>query len=186
MSIITGIILFLFMTYGFFTGELHISGIGSLFMIIIYIYYMRVLVKDQEKDIEKVKDTKEKIAEKKEIIKEKKTKDVPELEEAMKKKRKFIKKKSIFYTIIGIIGLGIGCQLMITSASSLSATLGIPEAIMGLFTLSIGTSIPELVVTLSSSIKGLHDLSMGTVFGSVTFNILIGIGVTCIIISSSK
>lgn len=52
---------------------------------------------------------------------------------------------------------------------------------MGLFTLSIGTSIPELVVTLSSSIKGLHGISMGTVFGSVTFNILIGIGVPALL-----
>ena len=55
--------------------------------------------------------------------------------------------------------------------------------IMGLFTLAIGTSIPELVVTLSSAMKGLHDLSIGTVLGSNTFNILIGIGVPALILS---
>lgn len=49
--------------------------------------------------------------------------------------------------------------------------------IMGLFTLAIGTSIPELVVTLSSAMKGLHDLSIGNILGSNTFNIMIGIGV---------
>ncbi|MPL58163.1 Inner membrane protein YrbG [bioreactor metagenome] len=79
--------------------------------------------------------------------------------------------------------MGVGCQLLITSASSLATTFGIPPAIMGLFTLSIGTSIPELVVTLSSAMKGLHDLSMGTVFGSVTFNILVGIGIPALLVA---
>ena len=60
---------------------------------------------------------------------------------------------------------------------------GIPEMIMGLFTLAIGTSIPELVVTLSSAMKGLHDLSIGTVLGSNTFNIIIGIGIPALILS---
>jgi cation:H+ antiporter len=182
MSIITGIVLLLFMIYGFLTGDLHISGIGSLVMIIIYIYYLKILVNDQEKDLKKIKDTKNKIAEKKAIIEEK-AKNIPEIEEAMKKKKKSIKKKSIFFASMGIIGLAIGCELLITSATSLASTFGIPEAIMGLFTLSIGTSIPELVVTLSSSIKGLHDLSMGTVFGSVTFNILIGIGIPALLVA---
>ena len=55
--------------------------------------------------------------------------------------------------------------------------------IMGLFILAVGTSIPELVVTLSSAIKGLHDLSLGTVLGSNTFNILIGIGVPALLVN---
>jgi len=46
---------------------------------------------------------------------------------------------------------------------------------------AIGTRIPELVVTLSSAVKGLHHLSIGTILGNNTFNILIGIGVPAII-----
>lgn len=182
MAILTGVILIVFMIYGFLTGEFHISGIGSIIMILVYLYYMRVLIRDQQDDIEAIENSKEKIAEKKEIIKEK-TKDIPEFEEAIQKKKSSIKKKSIFFVISGIIGLAIGCELMIMSADSLATTFGIPKAIMGLFTLSIGTSIPELVVTLSSAMKGLHDLSMGTVFGSVTFNILIGIGVPALLVA---
>lgn len=182
MAVITGMVLVIFMIYGYLTGEYHISGFGSIVMIVFYLYYLRVLVKDQEKDIETIKDTREIISNKKELIEEK-SKDIPEFEEAIKKKKKTIKKKTILFIITGILGLAIGCQLMIMSADSLASTFGIPEAIMGLFTLSIGTSIPELVVTLSSAMKGLHDLSMGTVFGSVTFNILIGIGVPALLVA---
>ncbi|MGL6298773.1 MAG: calcium/sodium antiporter [Methanobacteriaceae archaeon] len=89
--------------------------------------------------------------------------------------------KSVIYAIISIAILGISCKILVDSASSLATIIGIPEAIMGLFTLSIGTSIPELVVTFSSAVRGLHDLSIGTIFGSVTFNILIGIGVPALL-----
>ncbi|MEA4956304.1 MAG: calcium/sodium antiporter [Methanobrevibacter sp.] len=176
MAVVTGLVLLAFMLFGYFTGELYISGFSSIIMIIFYIYYMRILVKDQEKE------HKDKIEEdfnnKKDV---KNTEDVSN--EKLSNKRNSINKKSILFVLLGIIGLGVGCQLLITSASSLATTFGIPPAIMGLFTLSIGTSIPELVVTLSSAMKGLHDLSMGTVFGSVTFNILVGIGIPALLVA---
>lgn len=176
MAVVTGLVLFAFMLFGYFTGELYISGFSSIIMIIFYIYYMRILVKDQEKD------HKDKIEENSNHQKDvKDTEDISN--EKLSNKRNSINKKSILFVLLGIIGLGVGCQLLITSASSLATTFGIPPAIMGLFTLSIGTSIPELVVTLSSAMKGLHDLSMGTVFGSVTFNILVGIGIPALLVA---
>lgn len=181
MAIVTGVVLLAFMSFGYFTGQLFISGFGSVVMIVFYIYYMRILVKDQEKA---QKDKVKKLPNSEEnIIKSKDIEKIDEISNKTLEKRKSIKKKSILFTILGIIGLAIGCQLLITSASSLASTFGIPPAIMGLFTLSIGTSIPELVVTLSSAIKGLHDISMGTVFGSVTFNILIGIGIPALLVA---
>ncbi|MDR2967395.1 MAG: calcium/sodium antiporter [Methanobacteriaceae archaeon] len=182
MAIITCLILIGFMFHGYFTKQFHISAFGSIVMVAVYIYYLRFLVKDQEKDIKIIKSTDEKINSKKRAIKEE-IEVLPEFEEAIEKKKSSIKKKSIVFIIIGIIGLAIGCELLIFSADSLASTFGIPEAIMGLFTLSIGTSIPELVVTLSSAMKGLHDISIGTVFGSVAFNILIGIGVPVLLVN---
>jgi len=182
MSIVTGIVLLIFMIYGVWSGNPQISGIASVVMIIIYIYYMRVLIKDQENDSENIKVTKEKIRKKKEIIEEK-ANESPDFKNALENKKKTIKIKSVLFVILGIVGLGIGCQLLISSAEFLAGTFGIPEAIMGLFTLSIGTSIPELVVTLSSAMKGLHDISIGTVFGSATFNILMGIGIPALFLS---
>ncbi|MDR2967396.1 MAG: calcium/sodium antiporter [Methanobacteriaceae archaeon] len=182
MAVITCFILIVFMVYGYFTKEYHISIFGSIVMVAVYIYYLRFLVKDQEKEMGIIQSSKEKINDKKEVI-EGKVKDLPELEEVKEKKKSSIKKKSIFWVIAATLGLAIGCQLLIFSADSLASTFGIPEAIMGLFTLSIGTSIPELVVTLSSAMKGLHDISIGTIFGSTTFNILIGIGVPAFLVN---
>ncbi|MBF4473998.1 MAG: sodium:calcium antiporter, partial [Methanobacterium formicicum] len=90
-------------------------------------------------------------------------------------------KKTYAYVLIGIAGLIVGCRLLVYSASELGNIFGISEMVMGLFVLAVGTSIPELVVTLSSAMKGLHDLSLGTVLGSNTFNILIGIGVPALL-----
>ena len=86
------------------------------------------------------------------------------------------------FVILGLAGLIIGCRILVYSGVELARIAGIPEMIMGLFTLAIGTSIPELVVTLSSAMKGLHELSIGTILGSNTFNILIGIGIPALII----
>ncbi|ADL59118.1 calcium/sodium antiporter [Methanothermobacter marburgensis] len=89
--------------------------------------------------------------------------------------------KKLALTVVGFTGLVIGCRILVYSGVELADIAGIPAMIMGLFTLAIGTSIPELVVTLSSAVKGLHELSIGTVLGSNTFNILVGIGVPALI-----
>ncbi|MDI9614916.1 calcium/sodium antiporter [Methanothermobacter sp.] len=89
--------------------------------------------------------------------------------------------KKLALTVLGFTGLVIGCRILVYSGVELADIAGIPPMIMGLFTLAIGTSIPELVVTLSSAVKGLHELSIGTVLGSNTFNILVGIGVPALI-----
>lgn len=98
--------------------------------------------------------------------------------------KKSIKIKNIIFIILGFIGLVIGCKLLVDSGTELARIAGIPSMIMGLFTLAIGTSIPELVVTLSSAVKELHNLSLGTVFGSNTFNILIGSGILALVMSA--
>ncbi|MDI9618469.1 calcium/sodium antiporter [Methanothermobacter sp.] len=89
--------------------------------------------------------------------------------------------KKLALTVLGFTGLVIGCRILVYSGVELAEIAGIPPMIMGLFTLAIGTSIPELLVTLSSAVKGLHELSIGTVLGSNTFNILVGIGAPALI-----
>jgi len=91
--------------------------------------------------------------------------------------KKSISWKNIFFVIIGLIGLIIGCRLLVYSGVELAEIGGIPKMIVGLFALGIGTSAPELVVTLTSAMKKLHSLSIGTVLGSNVFNIMIGIGI---------
>lgn len=150
MTLVTGLILVFFMLFG------NITWTASIFMIVLYAFYLWRLIKAQ-KDHNNENNNNEKLQE--------------------KKNRDKINKKTVGLAILGIVGLIIGCRILVYSGVEIARIAGIPEMIMGLFTLAIGTSIPELVVTLSSAMKGLHDLSIGTVLGSNTFNILIGIGV---------
>lgn len=160
MTLITGIILMFFMIFS------DINWITSLIMIFAYCIYLWLLIKSQRKKthIDSLKED--------EII-----------EYKYNKKKRSINKKTIIFTVLGFLGLIIGCRILVYSSIELARIAGIPEMIMGLFTLAVGTSIPELVVTVSSAMKGLHDLSIGTVLGSNTFNILIGIGIPALIMT---
>lgn len=152
MTLITGVILLFFMLF----GNIHWSA--SIVMIAAYGFYFYLLIKSQNKH----KNSSNRI-------------------ETVKQDKKTITKKSIALVAIGLLGLIVGCRILVYSGVELASIAGIPAMIMGLFTLAIGTSIAELVVTLSSAMKGLYDLSIGTVLGSNTFNILIGIGIPALI-----
>ena len=52
--------------------------------------------------------------------------------------------------------------------------------IIGLVILALVTTVPELIVTVTSAVKGLHQLAFGTILGSNVFNILIGVGVPAV------
>ncbi|HSQ01855.1 MAG TPA: calcium/sodium antiporter [Methanobacterium sp.] len=166
----TGLILIFFMLFG------SIGRIASITMIILYAVYLWCLIKAQKKY------TNDSVLKKEAETEETKEK-IEELETEEATGKKSINKKTLALILLGLAGLIIGCRLLIYSGVELARIAGIPEMIMGLFTLAIGTSIPELVVTLSSAMKGLHDLSIGTIVGSNTFNILIGIGVPALIVA---
>lgn len=156
MTLATGLILLFFMFFG------DINWVAALVMVSLYGVYLWLLIKSQRS---------------KSILREQKyyqNNDKPE--------KKVLNKKKIGFALLGLLGLIVGCRILVYSGVELARIAGIPEMIMGLFTLAIGTSIPELVVTLSSAMKGLHDLSIGTVLGSNTFNILIGIGIPALIL----
>ena len=175
IALATAVILMFFMFFG------DIGKIAAIVMIIVYAFYLRTLIKAQKE--EDVKSEEQRIEnELKENNNETNVSDTGKPESKLKK-LKSLSPKTIIWTLIGLAGLIVGCRLLVYSGVEMGKILGIPEMIMGLFTLAIGTSIPELVVTFSSAMKGLHDLSLGTVLGSNTFNILIGIGVPALILN---
>ncbi|WP_432703469.1 calcium/sodium antiporter [Methanothermobacter thermautotrophicus] len=85
--------------------------------------------------------------------------------------------KTIISAILGFIGLVVFCRILVYSAVGIAEIMNVPEMIIGLFALAIGTSLAELVVAVNSAMKRMCSLSLGTVLGSNIFNILIGIGV---------
>ena len=87
----------------------------------------------------------------------------------------------IIEIIIGIILLFIGGELFIQGAIYLSLILGIPQVVIGLTVVSLGTSSPELLVSLNSIFKGSDSLAASNVIGSNIFNVLVVLGISSLI-----
>lgn len=83
--------------------------------------------------------------------------------------------------IIGFFLLIKGADIFVDGASGISKKLGIPSVIVGLTIVSLGTSAPELAVSIVSSLQGSNEIAVGNVLGSNIFNTLMVFGVTLII-----
>ena len=81
--------------------------------------------------------------------------------------------KSIIYIVGGVIGIIIGARLVVDSASYIAIAFGMSETLVGLTIVAIGTSLPELVTSLTAMKKDQNQLVIGNVIGSNIFNILI-------------
>ncbi len=89
--------------------------------------------------------------------------------------------KSIIYIALGIVGLKIGGDLSVDNAVIIAEKIGISEKIISLTILAIGTSLPELVTSVTAAIKGNSDIAIGNIIGSNIFNMLLIIGVSAFI-----
>lgn len=84
--------------------------------------------------------------------------------------------KAIGLTIIGIVGIVLGSNFVVDSASYIADVLGVSERMIGLTIVALGTSLPELVTSVIATKKGEYDIAIGNVVGSNIFNIGIVIG----------
>ena len=87
----------------------------------------------------------------------------------------------ILLILLGFLLLIKGADFLVDGASNIAKKFHIPELVIGLTIVAIGTSMPELMVSLNASIKGLSDISIGNIIGSNISNLLLILGVTSII-----
>ena len=88
---------------------------------------------------------------------------------------------SIVLIIIGFVLLIKGADFLVDGSSSIAKRFHIPEIIIGLTIVSIGTSMPELFVSTTSSINGYSDMSIGNIIGSNLCNLLLILGLSAMI-----
>lgn len=74
-----------------------------------------------------------------------------------------------------------GAEVLVDGAENIATILKIPKIIIGLTLVSIGTSLPELIISVQSATKGLADISIGNVIGSCICNLLLVLGATTIV-----
>ncbi|HSQ22371.1 MAG TPA: sodium:calcium antiporter, partial [Coriobacteriia bacterium] len=74
-----------------------------------------------------------------------------------------------------------GSQLLVSGATGIARTFGVPEAIIGLTLVAVGTSLPELATSIMAALRGHSDVAVGNVLGSNIFNALGIIGITALV-----
>lgn len=87
---------------------------------------------------------------------------------------------NIIFIIIGIAGLTLGASWTVDSASEISIRMGVPELILGLTLVALGTSLPELATSIVAALKKEGDISIGNIIGSNIFNMMAIAGPTAV------
>ena len=120
------------------------------------------------------------------IMMAKKGEDFDEISEEEKqrsadegKKRKII--VNIIYIIVGIIALKIGGDLVVEHSEKIAKMFNVSDKIIGLTIVAIGTSLPELVTSVTAALKKNSDIAIGNIIGSNIFNMLLIIGAAAVI-----
>ena len=85
--------------------------------------------------------------------------------------------KSFLFVALGLVGVVAGSQLVVSSASTIASSIGISDRIIALTIVAFGTSLPELVTTITAAKKGENELLVGNIIGSNIFNICIVLGI---------
>ena len=86
--------------------------------------------------------------------------------------------RSIIYIVVGLIAIILGAQLVVDASSYLAIACGMSETLVGLTIVAIGTSLPELVTSLTALKRNENQLVIGNVIGSNIFNILFVLGLS--------
>lgn len=86
--------------------------------------------------------------------------------------------KTILFSVIGIIGIVIGGDMVVNSATSIATAFGMSANLVGLTIVAVGTSLPEFVTSVVAIKKGETEIAIGNVIGSNIFNILLVLGLS--------
>lgn len=81
--------------------------------------------------------------------------------------------KDIILLVIGAAAIAVGANLLVNNGTIIAAALGVPDSVIGLTMVALGTSLPELVTAITSLMKGHGALSLGNVIGANLFNIIL-------------
>ena len=111
------------------------------------------------------------------MIRKQPKEEVQELVEENEEKKDSSILKEIFLIVIGAALIAIGADLLVDNGSLIAKEIGVPESVIALTFVALGTSLPELVTAITSLVKGHGSLSLGNVIGANLFNLILVSGV---------
>lgn len=89
--------------------------------------------------------------------------------------------QAVLFLAIGLVTLYFGGNLLVKSSARLATSLGVPIVVVGLTVIAIGTSAPEMVVSVSAAVGGQGDIALGNVIGSNIANACLILGIAAVI-----
>ena len=81
--------------------------------------------------------------------------------------------KELVLLLVGAVAIAFGANLLVNNGTIIASALGVPDSVIGLTMVALGTSLPELVTAITSLMKGHGALSLGNVIGANLFNIVL-------------
>lgn len=100
-----------------------------------------------------------------------------EEEEEKEKKEKPVW-QNILLLVVGAIGIAFGANLLVDNGVIIAGAMGVPESVIALTMIALGTSLPELVTAITSLVKGHGSLSLGNIIGANFFNLVLVSGIS--------
>lgn len=158
--------LFLILTFNsiIFGGDNYISRVDGLILLVLCISYISFLVISVKRN---------------KVTSDDKFEEEVSADEVVNDNLSTV--KSILRIIIGIIGIVVGGNIVVNSASAIATAWGMSDKLVGLTIVAMGTSLPELVTSAVAALKGEEDMALGNILGSNIFNILLIIGLSSLI-----
>ncbi len=154
MSIIAGLLVFVFATYSFNDTDCGITFWGGIMLLVFFILFLYFTFRH--------------------------AKDHPD--EAETESYQEMKLwKALLLIAAGLAGLILGGQAIVTSAVTIANQVGISESIIGLTIVALGTSLPELATSAIAAYRRNSDIALGNVIGSNIFNIFFILGTSAVI-----
>lgn len=103
----------------------------------------------------------------------------PEEEEEPEENASFAKELGLL--AVGAVLIAVGANLLVDNGTLIAQALGVPESVIALTFVALGTSLPELVTAITSLAKGHGALSLGNVIGANVFNLVLVSGVSAVV-----
>ena len=88
---------------------------------------------------------------------------------------------ALFFLLVGLIAVALGAEFLVRGARVGASAIGVPDAVIALSLIALGTSLPELSTSISAMKKGQSDMLIGNIVGSNVFNILMIMGVATLV-----
>lgn len=163
-------------TTGYFNRAI---GIILLGLFVVYMIFMIISTKKDEKESHSKEKTNKKYTKAKQSIVSK-TKQTSKSKTNKKQESKYAFLLELVLLIIGAVLIFFGARLLVDNGTLIATAMGVSDKIIGITFVAIGTSLPELVTAITSLIKGHGSLSVGNIIGANLFNLVLvsGIAIT--------